>query len=87
MDISRTIKIEILNNESLTSEEPLLLSFELDSNEIPIGNINLSIYIKNEETYQFNSTFSILKSLNNKMNSYTERIMETDEFIKIYQVP
>lgn len=86
-DISRTIKIENLNNKSTIQEEPLLLSFELSSNEIPIGQLNLNIYIKNENIYQFNSTFTILKSLNNKMTSYTERVTELDEFIKIYQVP
>jgi len=59
----------------------------LDSKEIPIGQLNLNIYIENENVYQFNSTFTILKSLNNKMTSYTEKVMELDEFIKIYQVP
>lgn len=87
MDVSRTIKIENLTNKSTIQEEPLLLSFELDSKEIPIGQLNLNIYIENENVYQFNSTFTILKSLNNKMTSYTEKVMELDEFIKIYQVP
>lgn len=87
MDVSRTIKIENLTNKSTIQEEPLLLSFELDSKEIPIGQLNLNIYIENENVYQFNSTFTILKSLNNKMTSYTERVTELDEFIKIYQVP
>lgn len=87
MDVSRTIKIENLINKSTIQEEPLLLSFELNSNEIPIGQLNLNIYIKNENIYQFNSTFTILKSLSNKMTSYTERVTELDEFIKIYQVP